>query len=346
MNFDPQRFFIRPMDFFSILLPGALFTWLLMGEVGPVVLGDRYARIAGAEAWAVFLFASYRLGHLVFPLGSWLDGIYDWLRDRTLNWQIRDVAGRGRVLIWLIRPCVWLVFKRERNLAVNRAVKIKESALALLQAKDAINAFQWCKALLNIESPQSLAVGQPFEADSKFFRWFTVVLLLLLFLLAGWPWQHHWPLAGIPVVLGLFLLALWRYTPQPFKATNQAYWSVITLTAQGGRVTLDKPTHNRPLCRTPTSQHVSRPEHTETLDRCICIRDQANSRSMLTPHHSSISNCGSLISIFVIATPFITFLLRNKIPPSLSIKVLPNNLFPSTKHFTILPTNLSTVLMA
>jgi len=40
--------------------------------------------------------------------------------------------------------------------------------LATLQAKDAMNAFQWCKALLNVESPQSLAVVQRFEADSKF----------------------------------------------------------------------------------------------------------------------------------------------------------------------------------
>jgi hypothetical protein len=43
MNFDPEKFFIGLMDFFSILLPGALLTWLLMGEVGPAVLGDRYA---------------------------------------------------------------------------------------------------------------------------------------------------------------------------------------------------------------------------------------------------------------------------------------------------------------
>ena len=35
MNFDPQKFFIGLMDFFSILLPGALLTYLLMGEVGP-----------------------------------------------------------------------------------------------------------------------------------------------------------------------------------------------------------------------------------------------------------------------------------------------------------------------
>lgn len=246
MHFDPQKFFIGLMDFFSILLPGALLTYLLMGEVGPVVLGDRYAMLAGAEAWAAFLFASYLLGHLVFLLGSWLDGIYDWLRDRTLNWQIRHVATRGRVLSWPVRVCVSLVFKRERNLAVNRAVKIKEHALAALQAKDAINAFQWCKALLNVASPQSLAVVRRFEADSKFFRCFTVVLLLLLI---AWPWQQHWPAGGIPVVLSLLLLALWRYMEQRHKATNHAYWSVITLTAKDGKVTLDKPT---PAASSPT----------------------------------------------------------------------------------------------
>jgi hypothetical protein len=31
------------MDFFFILLPGALLTWLLMEDVGPVMLEDRYA---------------------------------------------------------------------------------------------------------------------------------------------------------------------------------------------------------------------------------------------------------------------------------------------------------------
>jgi ADP-ribose pyrophosphatase YjhB (NUDIX family) len=52
-------------------------------------------------------------------------------------------------------------------------------------------------------------------------------------------------------VLALLLLALWRYMEQRYKATNQAYWSVITLTAKDGKVALDdkaapepsKPTH-------------------------------------------------------------------------------------------------------
>lgn len=73
MNFEPQKFFIGLMDISSILLLGALLTYLLMGEVGPVLLGERYAKLAGADAWAAFLFASYPFGHLVFLLGSWLD---------------------------------------------------------------------------------------------------------------------------------------------------------------------------------------------------------------------------------------------------------------------------------
>lgn len=88
MNFDPQKLFIGLIDFFSILLPGTLLTWLLMGEVDPAVLGDRYAKLDGAQAWAVFLFASYLFGHLVFLLGSWLDELYDWARRHALKPQI------------------------------------------------------------------------------------------------------------------------------------------------------------------------------------------------------------------------------------------------------------------
>lgn len=229
----PSEFFIGLMDFFSILLPGALLSYLLMGEVGPAVLGERYFKLAGTEAWGAFLFASYLLGHLVFLLGSWLDELYDWARRYTQNTQIAMLARRGRLLPWPARALVWLVFKGERNLAVSRAGRIKQQALGAVQAADAINNFQWCKALLNAESPASLAVVQRFEADSKFFRCFTVVLLLLF---AAWPLQHQWPVEGIPVVLVLLLLALWRYMEQRFKATNQAYWSVITLTARGGKV--------------------------------------------------------------------------------------------------------------
>ena len=39
MNIERQKFFIGLMDFFSILLRGALLTFILMGDTDSVVLG-------------------------------------------------------------------------------------------------------------------------------------------------------------------------------------------------------------------------------------------------------------------------------------------------------------------
>jgi len=46
----PTKLFLGLMDFFCILLPGALLTYLLMGETGLLVLGDRYAKLDGSQA--------------------------------------------------------------------------------------------------------------------------------------------------------------------------------------------------------------------------------------------------------------------------------------------------------
>jgi 8-oxo-dGTP pyrophosphatase MutT (NUDIX family) len=238
MNFEPQKFFISLMDFFTILLPGAILVYLFMNDVGPAVLGlERYRAIGEAEGWAGFLFTSYLTGHLVFLIGSWLDWPYDWARNRTTNKQIRLLARRGHLFRLPTRILTWLIFKHEEDHAVDRAGNLKKMALKSLNAGGSINTFQWCKAFLLAESPDSLAVVQRFEADSKFFRCFSIVLLVLL---AVWPFQHQWPLCGIWVALGLLILALWRYMELRYKATNQAYWFVITLTARGGKITLQK----------------------------------------------------------------------------------------------------------
>jgi len=109
------------MGFFSILLPDALLTFLFIGEVRPLVLGDRCAKLDSAQAWAAFLFASYLFGHLVFLLGSWLDEFYDWARRYTLNVQIALLARPGRLLPWFARARIWLVFKSEHNLLLDWA---------------------------------------------------------------------------------------------------------------------------------------------------------------------------------------------------------------------------------
>ena len=92
-----------------------------------------------------------------------------------------------------------------------------------------INAFQWAKARLIIQCPSALLEVQRFEADSKFFRSLVVVLLFLAVWLSWKAFSGN--LSWLVVLLCLFFsgLSFWRYAERRFKATQQAYWYVITL---------------------------------------------------------------------------------------------------------------------
>jgi ADP-ribose pyrophosphatase YjhB (NUDIX family) len=231
MNLDVSKFFTGLVEFFSILLPGAALTFFLMPAVAPLLLEEAWREHIDGYGVLWFLFASYLVGHLVFLLGAWwLDDLYDHVRRHSLNQQIRELALHDRRLGWPARALVWMLFKREADAGVRAAARLREQQLAPLEAKDAINTFQWCRAWLAAEHAPSLEAVHRFEADSKFFRSFVVVLLLLAVLFAL---QGRWPL--FTGALLLMPLALWRYADQRLKATNQAYWSVLTLTARAGR---------------------------------------------------------------------------------------------------------------
>lgn len=234
MNFEPQRFFIGLIDFFAVILPGALLAYVFMQPLGPAVLGDRFEKLSSAAAIAAFVVASYLVGHFVFLIGSSLDGFYGWVRGHTVGAQIEKLAKGGRLDPWPVRALALIVFKDEQNIAYRQAAQLQKQALDPLHASAALSVFQWSKALLSDRSPSNLAVVQRFEADSKFFRSFVVVLVIILI---GWPLHDLWPpLIGIPVVLFLTLVALGRYMEQRLKSTNQAYYAVITLVAQDRKV--------------------------------------------------------------------------------------------------------------
>ncbi|WP_342310505.1 hypothetical protein [Burkholderia pyrrocinia] len=85
----PHECFIDLTDDFPVLLPGALLTWLMMGRVGPVVLGHRMPNPMAHRLGAAFLFASCLFGHLVFLLGS-----YGWAPHDMLNTQLATNGNR------------------------------------------------------------------------------------------------------------------------------------------------------------------------------------------------------------------------------------------------------------
>ncbi|HEV2379428.1 MAG TPA: NUDIX domain-containing protein [Terriglobia bacterium] len=257
MDFEPDKFFIGLTDFFAILLPGALLAYCLNGAgLGHVLLGSGYANLKGTEAWVAFLFVSYLLGHFIFLLGSWLldDRVYDTIRNATTYRQIRRLASQDRkekgkkvasaTVLWLASRFIRQDKDSDRALA--QTLRIRDKYLDRLNSPSGINAFQWCKARLNLEHREAFATVERLEAASKFFRSLIVVLgplalwgtglsiLSLLTLALPKLGVHRWNGPAVALVsLILLYLALWRYVDQRLKATNQAYWYVITLEAKG-----------------------------------------------------------------------------------------------------------------
>jgi 8-oxo-dGTP pyrophosphatase MutT (NUDIX family) len=240
MNFEPQKFFIGLLDFFTILMPGAMLAYVVKDWGGAHLLGLNFGvGLDRAETVIVFLFFSYLLGHFVFLISSMLDDwIYDRLRALTDWGQISRRLAQGKKLSasWNRRFANWL-FGRNADEAVIQAQRIKARALSPLEAGEAVNAFQWCKGrLLLMNDQQAFAAVQRFEADSKFFRSFFVVLAALTLVYA---FRDQRPATAVCLVGTL--LALWRYIDQRFKATQQAYWLIVAHEADSGKLAAAAP---------------------------------------------------------------------------------------------------------
>ncbi|MDH3445442.1 MAG: NUDIX domain-containing protein, partial [Deltaproteobacteria bacterium] len=231
MNFEPQKFFIGLIDFFSILLPGAVLAYLTKDWAIFSLFGRPRAPLDDIEAWMVFLFSAYLLGHIAFLLGAKLldDWLYEPIRSKTYLGQLRRLADGNALSGSVMRKLANWIFGSNPDVALMYAARIKSLALAPLSAEHAINAFQWCKASLSKEHPEGLAAVQRFEADSKFFRSFAVVLAVLAIFFFI---ERRYVI--MIVCFALFVPVIWRYMDQRFKATQQAYWFVITLKSLKG----------------------------------------------------------------------------------------------------------------
>jgi ADP-ribose pyrophosphatase YjhB (NUDIX family) len=234
MSIDPKDLLIGVIDFFSVLLPGALLT-LLIQESQNQFLNRLYAGLKDIPSWVAFLFVAYVLGHLVFLIGTLLDDLlYDPIRNSTPEREIDRAANHGarpstqaRLLGPATRFLASRLVKRDSDNTLDLTISIKEHYVNKLGQHPGINAFQWCKARLALDkSTEALAVVQRFEADSKFFRSFAVVLFIFFL------WKLYDSEYALAIVSLIFLvLALLRYFDQRLKATNQAYWYVITAEA-------------------------------------------------------------------------------------------------------------------
>jgi hypothetical protein len=208
MSFKPSDIFIGVIDFFSVILPGALITFFLAGHFEATIFGEGKlfpALTTVTQKWIAFLLASYIVGNLVFVVASWL--------DLLVYKRIRK-----------------LFFERNNDLSYKTATLIRREYILAAESIEIINTFKWSQYFLQLKHPDTIGEIKKLEADSKFFRSLAVAFFCMsIFLFAT--------LQFIPgsFCFLLSLLSLYRYGDLRYKSTEKAYEMIITANS------LDKP---------------------------------------------------------------------------------------------------------
>jgi len=151
-DFKPNDLFVGIVDFFAVLLPGAVLTFMLQ-NVKVSMLNDRINDLLkdrSTEAkWVIFVIASYLFGHFVFLIGAkFLDDLYDATYAKRQGIKRR-----------------WRLLKHVGG--------IKREALQSAHLIE--NQFKWARAYVKLNKPEAATEIDRLEADSKFFRSMVVV---------------------------------------------------------------------------------------------------------------------------------------------------------------------------
>lgn len=198
----PSEFYVGVLDFFAILLPGAIVTAILLPRYSDLIVGPLIPALpSDAAKWVAFLIFAYFAGHLIFLLGSYIDPIYNILRKQFSPYSDES--------------------------AFQCATRIRDSIIDEGEQK-ALNTFQWSRSVLISVCPAAAEDVHRLEADSKFFRSLLVVCALAA---ATFFFSRHWTEGSVALVLVAPCFA--RYYERRLKSTTQAYIHLVSLRRLG-----------------------------------------------------------------------------------------------------------------
>ncbi|HSK74401.1 MAG TPA: hypothetical protein VK892_22060 [Pyrinomonadaceae bacterium] len=202
----PSEFLTNIVDFFAVLLPGAIITFVIYQTISPESIFSSKIVLTETQSWIAFVLAAYILGSFIFFVGSLLDGkFYNWMRKKPYNWI------RYKILD-----------KEKDNFTYEYAEEYKKEMLK--RNNKSVSNIKWAKANVYLFHPSAAPELHRFEANSKFFRSLSVVFFLLIFI--GMI-KNLWLLALI-CLLG-FIFSLFCYTDQRYKYTELACIYLIAI---------------------------------------------------------------------------------------------------------------------
>jgi hypothetical protein len=235
----PGDFFVGVTDLFSVLLPGAVLTFVAMRAEQSLgnadLLGLR--RLSDEAGYTAFVVSAFLFGHLVDMAGaSILDSIYDLLYADFRRHP-------GGFLSWLQRTPERLARKTRNwyNLHAHDSKSVEPeiqpqdplfvAARSLAGRKPAGDRlYQWCRDWLALHHPQSLLEPDRLQANSKFFR--ALVVVNTSFVALFWlipEFRHDYSGTSVRDLLwmaGCLFIAAFsflRYSDLRWKAVQHVY---------------------------------------------------------------------------------------------------------------------------
>lgn len=204
----PGDFLLGVLDFFAILLPGSLATWLAtqyipstaLREALSFGLGNPDANPDSFVLGAALLLSSYLLGHFVFMAGAKLDVLYDRWRKRA---------------------------KPEAGDKTFQAARALQNKLTKEIVGGDFTTLKWARTYVQVNAPAARIEIDRLEADSKFFRSLVVVSVLAA---AHFLLVKQSPVAGL-VALVMTGLSYQRYRQQRWKMTELSYGTAVIVHA-------------------------------------------------------------------------------------------------------------------
>jgi hypothetical protein len=200
MDVKPADFFIGVMEFFAILLPGAILTYLLFPFSAAVVAPVLPIPSEQVERWILFVILAYMLGHSLHHVGSLLDKAYDWVY--VSNYKRRD--GDDPVL------------EQVKTQVANQVA----------YADKLPSKFSWAQSYVRVNSDSAASELERSGADSKFFRSLTLVLLIAAVIAVAQ--SASWLGVGLFVAA---LFAFWRFCSRRWVTSQLTYEYFLILTS-------------------------------------------------------------------------------------------------------------------
>jgi hypothetical protein len=232
----PSDFSIGVIDFFSVILPGALLTFFLKGMFYGTLFGEGKLfpePQEGIAESAVFLMVAYIVGNLIFMLASRLDASYDKHIRKRLFQPKHDVT--YKVASQLREKFIETDVRLRELVVVDKLTEPDCQTILKNPNRHILNTFKWAQHFLLFNKPEALAEIERTIADSKFFRSLVICFLIMaVVLLVG----KKTLFPGIFVALAV--LCYYRYGELRFKATLKAYELIITFFYQKPKTVVDE----------------------------------------------------------------------------------------------------------